>query len=205
MFADDKDLLRLAPTLFRDAAWLGQRLYRGTVTITGAQLVAPLDVNFFALGVRAGGVVVVAGASYEITTVSGNRLNISRPRVSANDPIIPPTPATGVEALIPTFRPQIAAVEPSVLREAGLSATGEQVKVLNASELTEVVALRAVILVLLIAGEGRTGTDWERARLAHFSELERRATRSVSLLVDTNGDGQADEIRALGVLRLVRI
>ncbi|MFZ4574105.1 MAG: hypothetical protein ACOYN0_06885 [Phycisphaerales bacterium] len=204
MYTDDRDLLRFAPTIFRDAAWLGQRLFRGNVSVAGAVLTAPADVNFAAAGVRPGGVVVVASASYEIISVSGNKLTISRPRASRADPIIPPTPAAGVEAIIHTFRPQIAAVEPSVLRDAGLDAAGAPAKVLNPDDLSEVVSLRAILLICATAGEGGAGTDWERRRLEYYLSLEHRATRSVSVLLDLNGDGIAEEVRSLVSLRLVR-
>ncbi len=206
IFANDRDLILYAPSLFRDAPWLAQRLFRGLVTIAGTTLTGPADVNFAQLGVNTGGVVVVGGASYEITGVIGaNRLTVSRPRASLFDPPVAPTPVAGVEGIISTLRPQIALVEAGVLREACLDQPPMSGwKILNPRAATEVVSLRTILLALGCAGDSANSAPWESERQKYYERLERRAAAGVAFMLDTNGDGEAEELRTLGVLRLVR-
>ena len=122
MFATDRDLLVLEPNLFRDAAWVGQRMSRGVGSITGTMLSIPTpDVALDQAGVDAGNVVTIGGASYEvIERLSDTELTISRLRNGASWPPLPPMPVSGVEAVISTFSPQIAIVHAQVLRMLGL-------------------------------------------------------------------------------------
>lgn len=206
IFANDRDLLAYAPTIFRDAGWLGQRLFRGVVTVAGTTLTAQPDVNFAALGVGVGGVVVIGGASYEITGVIGPaRLIVSRPRASEYDPPIAPSPAAGAEAVVWTLRPQMAVVEAGLMRECDLdSPPANAWKILNPRGATALVCVRTVLLALGLAGDGTARAGWELERYRFFERLERGARGALTFLLDKNGDGQAEEIRTVGALRMVR-
>ena len=213
MFATDRDLVILEPNLFRDVGWVGQRLCKGTATISGTTLtMSGVDVALDAAGIGAGHVVCVGGTSYEvIARLSASTLTISRPRGSVTDPILPPSAATAVEAFVTTFVPQIAIVERQILRMAGIEPEDTAPDALAASaivnpgSLTMLTALGALHLVYAAAGASAGGAaDWMSERAAMYRERFGAARQSVRVLIDLNGDGVADATRRLNVMQLVR-
>src|SRR6185295_3403553 len=112
MFATDRDLLALEPNLFRDLVWAGQRLPRGTSSISGTTLTCSSPETLFdAAGVTTGHVIVANGIGHEvISRLSTTQLSISRPRAASTSPVLPPTAATNVEAWVVTFAPQMEVV-----------------------------------------------------------------------------------------------
>jgi len=211
MFATDRDLLILEPNLFRDVGWVGQRLCKGTASISGTTLtLGGADVALDAAGVGAGHVVTVGGTSYEVVARLGaTTLTISRPRASGLDPILPPSAASAVEAMIATFVPQIAIVERQVLRMAGIEPEDATPSVPTASDianpgaLTTLVALGALHLVYAAAGAS-AGGGWLTERAAMYRDRFSAARQSVRVLVDLDGDGVADATRRLNVAQFVR-
>ncbi len=203
-FASDRDLLVLEPNLFRDIGWSGQRLVKGTGSVSGTTLtMSSQDAGFDAAGVTAGHVVVVGGTSYEVLSrVSGAALTISRLRDSALGPGLPPSAATGVEATVTSFGPQIASAHRQVLRLLGIEpedAAGPGVisesAITNPGALTRLTALGALFLIMSAAAglggpdSGATAkAEWYRQR---FADERRR----VGVRVDTDGDGVADATR----------
>lgn len=214
-FASDRDLLVLEPNLFRDIGWSGQRLVKGTGSVSGSTLaMSSQDVGFDAAGVTTGHVVVVGGTSYEVLArLSGTELTISRLRDSAAGAGLPPSAATAVEAAVTSFGPQIAAAHRQVLRLLGIEpedAAGPDVlresAITNPGALTRLTALGALFLVMGAAA-GLGGADsaatakaeWYRQR---FADERRR----VGVRVDTDGDGVADATRGAATgITVVRV
>ncbi|MCL4220275.1 MAG: hypothetical protein KJZ65_02780 [Phycisphaerales bacterium] len=212
-FANDVLLLTLEPALFRDVAWVSQRLVLGTGSCTGTVLtMASQDVLFDAAGVQAGHVVLVAGTAYEvIARVSGTVLTISRLRSSGDDALIPASGSTGVEVSVLTFAPQIAMVHRQVLRMIGIEPDVHEREesigvsaIVNPEAMARVEALGALHLVYT----GASSAMGPESPLAHKAEFYRQRfaderQRAVAM-IDTDGDGQPDAVRRLNILALVR-
>lgn len=214
MFATDRDLLVIEPGLMRDVAWIGQRLVRGTGSVSGTSLVlSERDNGLASQGVGAGHVARIGGNGFEIVGVSGeDTAEVSRLRASAGDAAIGLTAMSDVEVEVYTFAPQIADVHRRVLRMLGLSPAGEagegeadESAVVNSADLVRLEALGALHLIYAgaSAGQGKESAAGLRAELyrARFA-AERGA---VVARLDLDGDGLADVARRPGVGRFVRV
>ncbi|MEO1511947.1 MAG: hypothetical protein AAFU70_07745, partial [Planctomycetota bacterium] len=95
MFASDRDLLVLEPSLFTRVAWVGQRLVRGTGAVTGTTLAATeQDVGFEDAGVTPGMVVLAGGVPMEVIAVTAqSTLEVARRSRSRT-----PRPSAGAAA-----------------------------------------------------------------------------------------------------------
>lgn len=214
-FATDRDLLGLEPNLFRDVGWVGQRLTKGTGSVSGTTLtVTGADVALDAAGVGAGHVVTIAGAAYEVLErLSATQLTISRLRAGPGDATIPPSAGASGEAVVHTFAPQIAAAHSQVLAVAGLAEEGSPAAVKGArhegqvlvdAALVRLESLGALALVWAAAagalGAGSPGqqkAEWYRER------FERDRER-VEVKLDLDGDGAPDELVRLRWARMRR-
>lgn len=213
MFASDRDLLVVEPNLFRDVAWLSQRVLRGTGSISGTTLtISAADGGFDTAGVGPGSVVVVDGVSYEvIERLSATQATISRPRPGALDPVLPPAAVSGKDTWVMTFSPQIAAVHGDILARLGVRAEGDETgdgpaesAITNPAALARLEVLGTLAMVwgaaAALQGQGSPAAEraeWYRARFA-------RERESVSVRLDLDGDGQVDAARHLGSTRMVR-
>lgn len=213
MFAKDRDLLVLEPSLVRDIGWVGQRLVQGTGTIAGTTLtMTSQDVGFDDAGVGAGGVVVVGGVVYEIVAQLGaSTLTISRMRGSEDDAVLMPSPVTGVSVEVPTFGPQLAMVHGQVLRMLGIDPDAvPDVGVVSESSIVNpgaFVLMEALgTLHLVFAAASALASEGSPAAFKAGMYRERFATERgrVSARVDTDGDGVADATRRPSVVQLVR-
>lgn len=213
MFISDRDLLILEPNLFRDVAWIGQRLSRGSGTISGTTLtLSGAEVALDAAGVAAGHVATVGGVSYEITArLSATQATVSRVRGLLTDAAIPPTAVSAVETTIVTYKPQMEMAHRQVLRMLGIEPDGGgpegqpgESSITNPAALKRLEMLAALQLIFAAAG-ALLGPDAEanqRAELYRLRFVEERA-RAVAY-VDTDGDGRADVSRRPSVGWMVR-
>lgn len=211
MFATDRDLLVLEPNLFRDVGWLGQRLVQGTGSVSGTTLTVA-GVDLAALGVTAGHVVVVDGASLEvIARLSATTLTVSRVRAEADSAVVPPAAGTGLAVVITTFRPQIALVHRQVLRMLGVAAVGEgsggeisEAQIVNAEDLRLVEAAGALHIVLASAAALAGPQSALGQRAEAFKRMFAAERGRVSARIDVDGDGVADAQRYLNAMQLFR-
>ena len=213
MFAADRDLLVLEPNLFRDVSWLGQRLFTGTCTITGTTLTAS-GVDFAALGVDAGHVALVDGASLEVVArVNATTLTVSRPRAGLDDAAIAPVAGTARPLTITTFAPQLGVVHRQVLAMLGLldvasaaepeALTGAAIT--NPRELRMLETLGTLHLVFAALGGAAASTTSPESGRAEMYRTRFVAERGrTSARIDTDGDGLADATRRPSVMMLVR-
>lgn len=216
MFASDRDLLIFEPNLFRDVGWLGQRLLKGTGSISGTTLtISAFDVGFDAAGIAAGHIVTVDGVAYEVLArLSASQATISRLRAMADDPALPPSAVTGKETFIVSFAPQLAQVHGQVIRMLGIEpqdpvlpgvpGTPTEASITNPEALRTVEALGALFLIYAAASAlaGSAGDSSERAewyRRRFMQERERIAVR-----LDVDGDGLPDATRRLAMGQWVR-
>jgi len=217
MFAQDRDLLALEPTLFRDVGWAGQRLVKGIASTSFITLsFESQDVGLDAAAVEAGHVVVLGGSAYEVVErYSDSDIGISRLRARITDEPIPPTPAESADAVISSFRPQIEIVHRQLLRQAGIQPesvmgsgpgageTGESA-ITNGQDLIHVEALGALHLIYAAASAGLGASAIAAAQSAHYREAFTRERERAVVRLDLDGDGEADASRSLGAIQLLR-
>lgn len=212
MFASDRDLLALEPSMFRDVLWLGQRLVRGVGSVSGTTLtMTSQDEGFDDAGVGAGHVVVIDGVALEVVSrESATELTVSRLRDSAGADPLGAGSISEKTVEVSTFGPQIAVVHGQVLRMLGLRASGEagagpgEDDVVNAAGLGLAEALGAAHLVFAAAAAaGGSAGD-----LAHKATLYRERfgaeRQRAAALIDTDGDGEADATRRMNVIQFAR-
>lgn len=213
MFVNDRELLMLEPTLFRDVAWVGQRLVGGTGNVSGTTLsLTAQDVTFEDAKVTAGHVVLVGGAPYEvIERLTATTATISRIRVATGDPILPPSPTTAQPVSVVTFRPQIGMIHDQVLRMIGIEpgAAPEpgqpgEADITNPDALQRVEALGSLHLIYTAAAvlSPPQSSLWTRAEMyrQRFAAERHRAIARI----DLDGDGLADATRRLNIIQFIR-
>ncbi|MDQ7014743.1 MAG: hypothetical protein Q9O74_12760 [Planctomycetota bacterium] len=213
MFARDRDLLVLEPSLVRDIGWVGQRLVQGTGSIAGTTLtMTSQDVGFDDAGVDSGGVVVVGGVVYEVVAqLSASTLTISRMRGADDGAVLTPSPVTGVGVEVPTFLPQLAMVHGQVLRMLGIDpdeAAGVGVvsesSIVNPGSFVLLEALGTLHLVFAAASALASEGSPAAFKMGMYRERFAAERGRVSARIDTDGDGVADATRRPSVVQLVR-
>ena len=210
MFAVDSDLLLYEPRLFLDVVWVGQRVAAETATVASNILVAS-GATFNAVGVMPGHVVNYKDASYEVVQVLGpTQLGLTMPRATPDDPIVPVLDTASTTIKIYTFRHQMLLVHEQILRMLGIEPDfADQVTesdILNPSALRRLEAFGT--LHLIFSAASASGVGGEASSFAERAEMYRKRYADergrVSVLIDTDGDGQPDATRRPSVMRFVR-
>lgn len=214
MFANDRDLLVLEPYLFRDHAWVGQRLARGPASIADGTLVfADVDAELDVAQVEAGCVATLLGSSYEIMGSVGTKTAVvSRLRTWREGPAILAPDSDEGDAWIVSFRPQISLVHRQILRMAGIEPDapapidgrlGEDA-ITNGAALITLEALGTLHLIFAAAASVAGPTSPSATRAEMYRDLFREERRRVSVELDTDGDGLPDVARRLNISQFVR-
>lgn len=212
MFATDRDLLVLEPLLFRDLAWAGQTLVSGTATVVGSALEFDGDRALDLQGVGPGCVATVDGVSCEVVALVGaTELLVSVPRAAPGDPPAAPPPAVSRPAYIATFRPQLAWAHRAVLHMAGVAPAGEgapgqpeEGAIRNGEDLRRLEALVAAGLIYATVAAGGPADAPHAQRAALYARRAAAERARLRVHLDRDGDGVADEVRALGAPRMTR-
>lgn len=213
MNCTDRDLLVFEPHLFRDIAWSGQQLVRGSGVITESTLIfTDADLGPAAAGLAAGHVAVHAGTSLEVLgRVSDLEYTVSRVRSDPADPVLQPANAPDAPVLVATFAPQIRAAHDRVMRLVGIEPAGplipgqpEESQITNAQALRPLVALAALEIIFRAAGSllDESHPILQRARM-YAGLFEAHRERTV-VHIDSNGDGIPDCVRRLNGSPLAR-
>lgn len=216
MFITDRDLAVLEPGLGRDVAWAGQTLARGTGTLSGRTVMIP-SMRAFDAGVRAGMLLVLGGATFEIISVdSDETVLVSSMRDSALDEArVPPGGVPPAPASIVTFGPQIQTVHRQILWMLGVSeyATADRPpgdprvgreRITNPRDLALLEALGTLHLIYAGA-EALLGADSVAAAKARvYRDRFNRERWRAAALIDTDGDGVPDATRRMNVSVLTR-
>lgn len=211
-FARDRDLAILEPWLYRDMAWLGQTLCRGTANVSGTILEATaVDNAFTAAPVEDGMVVVVGGAVLEVRGVLGETfLEVSMLRSSRTEDSIAPGTITGATFHLSTFKPQIGVVHRQVLAALGLRPMGEpldermsELAILNPRDLDLLETHGALHIALAAGGALQDRLAPINVRAERHKRLFGDERAKTTVRIDTDGDGAADVVKGLRVGRFV--
>ncbi len=210
-FATDRDLPAIEPNVFRDLAWLGQRLISGVGDVSGTTLtLTSFDHDFVNANIDSGAVVLIAGVAHEVLSrTDATNTEVSKIRGSKADPAIPPDAGVGLEILVYTFAPQLEMVHREVLRLAGIEPADEQASpgkadIVNPEALIPLEAFGALHLAYS-AGGALSGRDSHLAsRAAMYMGLVGRERARVKVELDLDHDGVADTTRRLNVVQLLR-
>lgn len=213
MFATDRTLLALEPMLFRDVAFLSQRLTAGICSTSETTLTAStLDPDFLAAGVRPGHIITIDEVSYEIVQVSeSDALKISRLRESEDGELIPPSTLSTRPFSIHTFGPQLALAHAQVLNMLGLAPAGSssalisEDALLNKADFATFEARLALKHLLTSAGTLSRDTAALAALRSSLDAAIRIAHQTLIAHIDLNGDGIPDSQRRLNIQYLTRM
>ncbi|MFO0830635.1 MAG: hypothetical protein U0637_02210 [Phycisphaerales bacterium] len=214
MFALDRDLAVLDPSIFRDLTWMGQTVARGTGTISSDTLAATgaLDVDFEQAQIGRGHVVNIGGVVLEVDGVkAADALTVTVLRPSVDDPPQPPEPLENRPFTVLTFRPQLHWVHRQLMAMLGLRAGHDpgdgltEGSVTNPGDLARIETLGALHLIYAAAGalEAPDSPNNQRAR-AYRQRYGDERTRTAAF-IDTDGDGRPDAARRLNVFHLTRL
>jgi hypothetical protein len=214
MFATDRDIAQVDPSVFRDFVWLGQVISRGTASVSGTMLEASAqDNSFVGSGIAAGSIVTVGGATLEVIDVIGPTfLSVGRLREDANGT---PRPAASIASSpfhIMTFRPQLEWVHRQLLAMLGVgwSMVEDQVllpesRITNPWELVRAEVYGALHLVYAAAGSALASDHPINLRASLYRHVFRDERMRVVVQIDLDGDGMPDVLRRMNVGQLVRL
>lgn len=204
----DRDLIVLEPSLFRDHAWLGQRLVIGSASITGGVATFTLMTpDLLGALVQRGHILMHDGVPFEIIEVYGADealVGPIGPIVPAGAPVPKPPQRDEAPAFICTFSPQIQIAHRAALRLFGIEAGGPgEARIVEERVLANLEALMALEMIFGAAASAGPGgvllekSEWYRRRAA----MERQ---HLHLTLDLNQDGVADAKRSSVSVPLVR-
>lgn len=214
-FCTDIDLLYWEPNLFRDAAFASQTLLSGTGDLAGSTFT--IDAGSLTAAHIVGNLVItltgtIAGCYPIISVNSATQLTLG----VLHDAMFPdgatPTAspvgtANDLSFSIRTFSPQIRVVSDMLKQATGLvpgSVLEEEADILNPEVLRKACVPGALQMIYSALGAMAEEPATLNARAAFYERLYRRALRNARVELDIDGDGQADTVRLLNVVDLVR-
>jgi hypothetical protein len=210
MFSNDVDLLKHEPKLFTEFYFPSQVLASGTSGVLSGTTFTKSGVNFIAAGVSAGGVVYLKSASgtldgaFEIVAVdSATQLTVSVVRADATAAAVAPPAAADAAYRVATFAPQAHEAMLLLMRCFGIKAD-------DAETLIEPEELRMASVFVILAsvyatltGDAETSEElWKKS--LHYRTLFEHAREILRLDIDTDNDGQSDEVKQGDSIKLVR-
>ena len=214
MFARDRDLLIFEPALPREVDWIGQRLLdggTGVISAGGTALLLTGVNGLAALAIEAGQLIRVDGVWGEIVSaIEPNLVTISRLRSDSEAPAIPLSVggATPSDVRVISFAAQIGAVHAALMESLGLGEDGlDAGAVLDGALMARLEALGALGIVYsgaasMLGGGGDGMRDAMSVKGEMYRERFEHQRRTLSVRIDTDGDGEADEMRSLRAARL---
>ncbi|MFG0305682.1 MAG: hypothetical protein ACF8Q5_05655 [Phycisphaerales bacterium JB040] len=210
-FATDRDCVALEPGVIGEAAWAGQRVLSGSGSVSGTTLtLEPGGVTLAQAGIAPGHVVVVGGVTLEIVSVESDLgATVSVLRGGVEEPAVPPGDIGASPVEVHSFAPVLETVHRQVLRMAGIDPDDTEgllteADVLNPGALRELEACGALHLIYsAVAAAGPIGGAMEKKANAWRDRFWGERSRA-RVLLDLDGDGEADASRRLNAARFVR-
>lgn len=210
-FSNDRDLLAIEPAVFEDVPFTAQkRLQVSDASISGTTLTSDIA-DFVSTGVDAGSVVLINGVVHEVMErTDANTLEVSLPRSHTSDAGVPGGDGTGLDLVARTFGPQAELVHDGLLRLIGIDpddpgAELSEASVLSVALMARIEALGTLEAVYAGAASLVGDNDTLLMKAGLYRRRFRQACTRATVLLDTDGDGQADEHLPLGSVCLRRI
>ncbi|MEM8737674.1 MAG: hypothetical protein AAGG38_04250 [Planctomycetota bacterium] len=211
-FSTDRDLLALEPMLFHDVPWLGQQRVNADDGYVTDTTLSSAGSDFVAAQVETGGVVLVDRKACEvISREDGQTLSVSLLRDRLADAAVPVGDGGPLPVVVRTFAPQAGLVHDGLLRLLGIDADSTDPDALTEEAVVSlsVMARLEALGTLERVYSGAAALTGDNQMLVYkageYRRRFRHATAQASVLLDTNGDGHADERRRLGMVRLQRV
>ena len=209
----DRDLLMLEPAVFADVPFIAQQRVHVTDGILAGTTLMTTEADFALAQVDAGSVALIAGVAYEvISRDDASTLTVSLPRTRLADAAIPSSEsdATDLDVKVRTFAPQAALVHDSLLRLLGIDtddpdAALTEDAVISLSVMARLEALGTLERVYSAAAALSGNNDMLLLKAREYGRRFRAAANQAVVLIDTDGDGHANERRHLGLVRLARV
>lgn len=199
----DRDLLIIEPSLFIAGAAAGTALASVDDAEVSGTTLTSASADFEAAEIGPAHVAIVNGAPVEIVARTGpTELEVSLPRAGEGDAKIAPGDGADLDLKVISFTRLIERVQRDLLRQAGLDEEdGEQPldesAVVNAQAVGDAIALRAIAEAFTLAAAGEPTSESLAERAATFTRLASHAAARLIVLVDLDGDGEADAARPL--------
>ena len=208
----DRDLLLVEPSVFTAAATASAtNILTATDAAVAGTTLSSATSDFAAAEIDAAHVAVFDGEALEIISrLSATQLDISRPRAASTDVKIAPTAGSNKTLKVNTFARLIDRTQRDLLQALGMRDDDPELPldaddVVNAADLGHVLALRVLsrAFAAAVALDPETASLADRAAL--YAAQADAAAASLAVLIDTDGDGIADQTRHLNVAVLKRI
>jgi hypothetical protein len=205
-FSTDADLLAHEPNVFFDLPFAAQRRLRIT---DGSLAGLILSSNTGGLSILTDGDVLVLSTSPQesVTAVVASALD-DQTVTLAGKPVISATSNLIVEAR--TFEPQITVVHEELMRAIGID-PDDSGELLDESTIVSVTLMRRLecLGTLSRAYAAAVSVTGDSAAISAKASAWRQrfqwALNSAQVLIDTDGDGEADVWRSPGIARLTRV
>jgi hypothetical protein len=217
LFSNDVDLLKFEPTLFNGSVFAGQVLCKGANGVLAGTTITAAGENFIGKGVAAGGVIFLQSldgminAAYEIVSVnSATQLVISIVRGDSEQAAIPVGNASGLIYRVQTFGPQAVEAMVEITTWLGLRPGVAEAKygtgdIFNIRSLHQLGVYR--ILVMIFGTLYGSDADLDKIYLLkreYYQLLYNSTLGRIRVVLDSDGDGAADETIIGGSVRLIR-
>lgn len=210
----DRDLLSIEPGIFINAGFPGQELSSGTDGAISGTTFTSQGSNFTAAKVQAGMVLSTytttsaEGKSFEITSIdSGTTLTISVLRTDCDDELIPPPSGSNLRFYVRTFGPQIQSVSTTLsekLRQMAEVAGISTADFADSAQLRITTAHGVLASIFLACAENAAAFDANWIKAEYYRDQFRKLQIQLRLVVDSDGNGTAEQIRTLGNVTLRR-
>jgi hypothetical protein len=214
-FCQDIDLLALEPGIFLSGSFAGQNLLAGKDGAIDGTAFSSASSDLQAAGVEGGMVLCTyattpsEGLAVEIVSVdSATELTVSVLRPDPQATPTPPPPGTGLLFHIRSFKPQIRSISASLAEKLRASA---EVAGVRAADFADSCQLRTttahgVLAAIFVArAENASDSDANWIKAQHYRAEFARLQPQLRLAVDADGDGSAEQTRALGNVTLRRV
>jgi hypothetical protein len=206
----DRDLLIVEPSAFVDAASAATVLLSAADGGVSSETLTSASSNFATLGIDSAHVIVVAGQPLEIVQrLSATQLEVSRPRAASADAKIAPGNGSNQAFSVPTFARLIAQTQFDLLQALGARPDDPSLPlaeddVLNPEPLSRLIALRALERVFALASAHDPDDASLAGRSAVLAAQAADLAASTVILLDLDGDGEADATRRVRVAAWLR-
>ena len=208
----DRDLLLVEPSVFTAAATAAAtNILTATDAAVAGTTLSSATSDFAAAGIDEAHVAVFDGEALEIIArLSATQLDISRPRAALTDAKIAPIAGSNKTLKVNTFARLIDRTQHDLLQALGMRDDDPDLPlnandVVNAADLGHVLALRVLARAFAAAAALEPETASLADRAAILAAQAEAAAASLAVLIDTDGDGVADQTRHLNVAVLRRI